>query len=137
MSSEATNENLQLLLTKLMTDKYCRDVASDFDACFQNYVPQRIDGSFVDQALQRKGLKKCEPYREVAHKCLQDDKKQSQIFKQAAQAPTCKTERNKLAQCQRTKGKDCEQEALEMVYCGMIYLTQKQRKAGGGGAGSE
>eukprot|EP00331_Platyophrya_macrostoma_P027366 CAMPEP_0176436710 /NCGR_PEP_ID=MMETSP0127-20121128/18144_1 /TAXON_ID=938130 /ORGANISM="Platyophrya macrostoma, Strain WH" /LENGTH=136 /DNA_ID=CAMNT_0017820109 /DNA_START=35 /DNA_END=445 /DNA_ORIENTATION=- len=128
--SEATNENLQLLLSKLMTDRYCSDVASDFDACIQNYVPQQIDGSFVDLSLQRKGLKRCEPYKEAAQKCLQDDKKHTQIFRQASQAPTCKTERQKLAQCQRKGGKDCEQEALEMVYCGMMYLIQKQRKGG-------
>ncbi|CUG92359.1 Hypothetical protein, putative [Bodo saltans] len=132
MTEQATNENVQLLLTKLMTDRFCSDVASDFDACIQNFVPQKIDGSFVDSALQRKGLKKCEPYREAAHRCLQDDKRQSAIFKAAAQAPTCKVERQKLGQCQRKNPKgECEQEALEMVYCGMIYLASKNRKQKG------
>lgn len=136
MTEKASNENLQLLLTKLMTDRFCSDVASDFDACLQNFVPQKIDGSFVDLSLQRKGLKKCEPYRDAAHKCLQDDKKQSAIFKAAAQAPTCKGERQTLAQCQRKKG-ECEQEALEMVYCGMIYLASKNRKQKNQATGQE
>ena len=127
MSSDATNENVNLLLSKLMTDKYCAGEASDFDACIQNFVPQRIDASFVDQSLQRKGLKKCEPYKDVVQKCMQDERKQSLVLKHAAKQPQCKDERTRLARCQSTK-KECEQEALEMIFCGLVAMIQKQGK---------
>ena len=129
MSSEASSDNVNILLSKLMTDKFCSGEASDFDACIQNYVPQRIDSSFVDQSIQRKGLKRCEPYKEVVQRCMQDEKKQTAILKAAAKAPTCNEERKRLAQCQR-KGGQCEPEALESVFCGLVYLLQRQRKGG-------
>ena len=128
MSSEATNENLQIVLSKLMTDRYCSGEASDFDACIQNYVPHRSDHSHIEEYYHRKGMKQCEPYRDVLRRCMQDEKKQQVIFRQASAVPQCKAERNKLLQCQRQKGRDCEQEALETVYCGMIYLVQKRQQ---------
>mmetsp|Transcript_25243 Transcript_25243/g.44152 ORF Transcript_25243/g.44152 Transcript_25243/m.44152 type:complete len:137 (+) Transcript_25243:61-471(+) len=124
---ETNNEKLQVLLTKIMTDRFCSNEARDFDACYQNYVHGIDQGSYVDRSLQRKGLKKCEPYRQAASQCLQDDKKQSIVLKAASQAPTCQAERKTLVACQR-KGGQCENELQEMVICGMVYLVQKMRK---------
>ncbi|KAG5475425.1 hypothetical protein LSCM1_03542 [Leishmania martiniquensis] len=132
MAEQVTNENLQILLTKLMTDRFCAQETSDLDACIQNFVPQHIDGSHVDQSLQRRGIRRCKPYQEVARKCLEDDKRQTAIFRAAATAPTCKSEQRALQRCQRAKGRDCEAEALETVYCGMVYLVQRQRERQGG-----
>ncbi|KAK7195941.1 hypothetical protein NESM_000527200 [Novymonas esmeraldas] len=131
MAEQVTNEHLQVLLTKLMTDRFCAQEASDLDACIQNFVPQHIDGSYVDQSLQRRGIKRCKPYQEVARRCLEDDKKQTAIFRAAAMAPTCKSEQQALRRCQRVKGRDCEAEALETVYCGMVYLVQRQKERHG------
>lgn len=131
MAEQVTNENLKILLTKLMTDRFCSQEASDLEACIQNYVPQHIDSSYVDQSLQRRGVKRCKPYQEVTRKCLEDDKKQAAIFRAAAMAPTCKNEQRALQKCQRTKNRDCEAEALEMVYCGMVYLVQRQKERHG------
>ncbi|KAG5501540.1 hypothetical protein JKF63_03369 [Porcisia hertigi] len=128
MSEQVTNENLQILLTKLMTDRFCSQEAGDLEACIQNFVPQHIDGSYVDQSIQRRGIRRCNPYREVAQRCLEDEKKQSAIFRAAAVAPTCKNEQRALHRCQRMKGRDCEAEALETVYCGMVYLVQRQKE---------
>ena len=119
------------LLVKIMSDRFCRVEANDFDACIANFVPQHIDGSFVDQALQRKGLKKCEPYKLAAQKCIQDDKKQSAILKKAAQAPNCKEERAILQKCQRQTGGAngaCEAEALEMMICGLVPMVKKLQR---------
>ncbi|AAQ15902.1 uncharacterized protein TEOVI_000038000 [Trypanosoma equiperdum] len=126
MSTEATNENLQILLTKLMTDRFCSGEVNDIDACVQNFVPQASDGSWVDQSIHRRGMKKCEPYREVARRCLEDEKKQKMVFKAATEVSTCREERRKLEKC-RYAGGDCEQEALEVLYCGMVGLIQRQR----------
>lgn len=131
MTDQISNENLQILLTKLMTDRFCSQEASDLEACIQNFVPQHIDGSYVDQSLQRKGIKRCKPYQEVTRKCLEDDKKQTAIFRAAAMAPTCKREQSALRKCQSYKGRDCEAEALETVYCGMVYLVQRQKERHG------
>lgn len=137
MAEPITNENLQILLTKLMTDRFCAGQASDLDACIQNFVPPRIDDSYVGQSLQRRGIKRCKPYQEVARRCLEDEKKQTAVFRAATAAPTCKTEQRALRRCQQAKGRDCEAEALEMVYCGMVYLVQRQKgRQGGAGAGS-
>ncbi|KPI86532.1 hypothetical protein ABL78_4397 [Leptomonas seymouri] len=131
MSNPVTNENLQILLTKLMTDRFCSQETSDMEACIQNYVPQHIENSYVDQSLQRKGLRRCKPYEEAARKCLSNDKKHTTVFHAAMEAPTCKKERRALQQCQRNKGRDCEAEALEAVYCGMVYLVQRQKQRQG------
>lgn len=128
--AEATNENVNLLLTKIMTDRFCKVEANDFDACIANYVPQRIDNSFVDVSLQRKGLKKCEPYKEAAQRCLQDQKHQQAILRTAAKAPVCKQERSALAQCQKASGSDpnaCEQQAIDMLMCGLAYIVQRSK----------
>jgi hypothetical protein len=129
-NSEASNENVNLLLTKIMTDRYCRTEAHNLDACVENYVPQKVDGSFVDQSLQRRGLLKCAPYRDDAMKCLQDDKKQTQIIKAASRVPSCKDERNAVAKCQRLhpgNNAACERETMEMIMCGLVYIVQKQK----------
>ncbi|CCW70495.1 unnamed protein product [Phytomonas sp. Hart1] len=128
MAEQVTNENLQVLLTKLMTDRFCSQEASDLDACIQNFVPQRIDGSFVDQSLQRRGLNKCKPYREVVQRCLEDDKRQGAVFRAAAVAPVCRKEQKALQRCRQIGGRDCEREALETIYCGMVYLVQRQKE---------
>lgn len=128
MSEQVNKENLQVLLTKLLTDRFCSAEANDLDACLQNYVPQHIDKSYVDQSLQRRGIKKCSPYHQVARACLDDDKKQAAVFRAAAAVPSCKEERKALQRCQRTKGRDCEEEALQMMYCGMVYLVQRQKE---------
>lgn len=124
---QATNENLQILLTKLMTDRFCSQEYGDYDACVQNFVPQHIDNSYIDQSLQRKGMRKCMPYRDRMSACLSDEKKQTAIFRAAAVAPTCKQEQKALQKCQRVKGRDCEHEALETVYCGMVFLVERQK----------
>jgi hypothetical protein len=128
MAGDATNENVNLLLTKLMTDKFCRQDAQDFDACISNYVPQKVDGSYIDQSIQRRGIRKCDPYKSAMQQCLQNDKHQQAILRQASRAPTCKEERNELARCQKHAPRDsgkCEREAIEMVMCGLVYLVQK------------
>ncbi|EPY36114.1 hypothetical protein STCU_00748 [Strigomonas culicis] len=117
-----------------MTDRFCAHEASDLDACIQNFVPQHIDGSYVDQSLQRRGMKKCEPYQDVARKCMSDDKKQNAIFRAAAKVPQCRQEQRVLEKCQRQHGRDCEKEALELIYCGMVHLVQRQKKAAASGA---
>ncbi|CCW63653.1 unnamed protein product [Phytomonas sp. EM1] len=128
MAEQVTNENLQVLLTKLMTDRFCSQEASDLDACIQNFVPQRIDGSRIDESLQRRGMRKCQPYREATQRCLEDQKKQSAVFRAAAAAPVCRKEQKALQQCRQVAGRDCEHEALETIYCGMVYLVQRQKE---------
>lgn len=133
MTTEASNENVNLLLTKLMTEKYCKQEASDYDACVQNFVPQKVDGSHVDASLQRMGLAKCEPYRELAHKCLSNDKYQQNILRTASRAPTCKDERIALSKCQHANPNSsaaCEKQALEVLMCGLVYMIQRQRGKG-------
>eukprot|EP00744_Colponema_vietnamica_P019621 GILI01027791.1.p1 GENE.GILI01027791.1~~GILI01027791.1.p1 ORF type:complete len:135 (+),score=30.81 GILI01027791.1:60-464(+) len=122
----ATDEQINLLLSKILTDRFCSHEASDFDACIHNYVIQHSDGSFVDASIQRKGIRKCEPYKEVVQKCMQDDAKQQTILRAASAAPACKNERNILMQCQRSK-KDCAQEAREMIMCGMVNIVQRNK----------
>lgn len=131
MAEQVTNENLQVLLTKLMTDRFCSREASDLDACFQNFVPQHSDGSYVDGSLRRRSIARCKPYADVASQCLQDEKKQSAVLRAASMAPVCRNEHRALQKCQRAKGRDCEREALETVYCGMVFLVQKQRGSRG------
>ena len=130
MSADATNENVNLLLTKIMTDRFCKTEAYNLDACVENYVPQKIDGSYVDQSLQRRGLKMCAPYKEEAMKCLQDDKKQGAVIKAASRVAQCKDERAAVAKCQRlhpTNNAACERETLEMIMCGLVYIVQKTK----------
>lgn len=130
---EATNETVNVLLTKLMMDRHCGHDAQDFDACVVNHVPSKSDGSYVDQSIQRRGLRKCEPYKAQLHQCLQNEKHQQAIMRQASKAPTCKDERQALARCQQMTpsrglagdaGK-CEREAIEMIMCGLVYMVQK------------
>lgn len=127
----ATDESINLLLSKILTDRFCAHESSDFEACIQNYVIQHSDGSFVDASLQRKGIRKCDPYKEVIQKCMQDDTKQQAILRAASAAPTCKVERNSLMQCQRAK-KDCAQEAREMIFCGLVSIVQRNKGKKGG-----
>lgn len=135
-NSDATNENVNLLLTKLMTEKHCKQESYDYEACVENFVPQRVDGSHVDQSLQRVSLRKCAPYKELAQKCMQDDKKQQAILKQAARVQACREERNALAKCQRAHPQDsqtaCDRQVLEMMMCGLVGLVAKQMKKEGG-----
>lgn len=126
MSTESASDQVNVLLSKLMQDRYCSGEASDFDACIQNFVPQRIDGSHVDQSLQRRGIKKCGPYKDVVQKCMADEKKQQVILKQAWKAPTCKEERSNLAKCQRVRS-NCEPEIGETVLCGLVHLVSKKK----------
>jgi hypothetical protein len=124
-------QQVNLLITKIMTERYCRVEANDFDACIQNFVPQQIDGSHVDQVLQRKGIRKCEPYKEAAQRCLQDEKKQQNILRAAAASKGCKEERAMLQKCQTaTRGATgaCEKEALDMMICGLVPMAKKFRK---------
>jgi hypothetical protein len=133
-SSPATNENVNLLLTKIMTDKFCKRESSDWDACIQNFVVQRSDGSFVDQSIQRKGLLKCEPYKDAATSCLQDERRQQAILRQAGKAPGCRDERAALAKCQRLNPGNsgvCEAQVLEMVMCGLVHMVQSKRSKTG------
>src|SRR5690349_15997490 len=105
----ATDDAINQLMTKLMTDRYCRKEMKDFEACVLNFVPQHGgDNSHVEHCLQRKGLLKCQPYKELLQKCLGDDKKQTLLTKQAASMPECKEERTAYAQCQRKGGQNCE-----------------------------
>nr|CCC89507.1 conserved hypothetical protein [Trypanosoma congolense IL3000] len=126
--TEATNENLQILLTKLMGDRFCSGEISDVDACIQNFVPQSSDGSWIDRSLQRRGMKKCEPYQDAARRCMDDEKKQKSVFKAAAAFPSCREERKTLEMCRLHGKSDCEQEALDVLFCGMVGLVQKLRE---------
>ncbi len=133
-AGEATNDNINLLLTKIMTDRFCKTEAYNLDACVENYVPQKIDGSFVDQSLQRKGLRMCAEYRDTAMKCLQDEKKQTAVIRAASRVSACKEERAATAKCQRAhpgNASACERESLEMIMCGMVYIVSKNSKGGG------
>uniref|UniRef100_A0A6U4UM90 Uncharacterized protein n=1 Tax=Neobodo designis TaxID=312471 RepID=A0A6U4UM90_NEODS len=135
MSAEASNENVNLLLTKIMTDRFCKTESHNLDACVENYVPQKIDGSYIDQSLQRRGLAKCQPYKEDAMKCLQDEKRQTAVIKAASRVPSCKEERAAVAKCQRAhpgNNAACEGETLEMIMCGLVYILQKQSAKRGG-----
>ena len=114
--AEASNENVNLLLTKIMTDRFCKTESHNLDACVDNYVPQKIDGSYIDQSLQRRGLAKCAPYKDDAMKCLQDEKRQTAVIKAASRVPSCKEERAAVAKCQRAhpgNNAACEGETLE------------------------
>jgi hypothetical protein len=140
MSAEASNENVNLLLTKIMTDRFCKVESHNLDACVENYVPQHIDGSFIDQSIQRRGLAKCQPYKDDAMKCLQDEKRQTAVIKAASRVPSCKEERANVAKCQRAhpgNNAACEKETLEIIMCGLVYILQKQgsKKGGRGGGG--
>mmetsp|Transcript_24804 Transcript_24804/g.38643 ORF Transcript_24804/g.38643 Transcript_24804/m.38643 type:complete len:152 (-) Transcript_24804:25-480(-) len=132
MSSE-NDEAVNLLLTQILKDRFCLQQNSDLDACVANYVPQNGDGSYVEQSLQRKGLKICEPYSEVLQKCMHDEKKQRKVMQLASQQPECKGERSNYFRCQRvnaTSGGDaaCEREAREMLMCGLAFMIQKQNR---------
>ena len=129
MSTE-NDAALNTLLTKVMVDRYCSQQQGDWEACVAHYVPQHgSDGSFVEQSLQRRGKKVCDPYQDVLFKCIQDDKKQNNIIKLASSVPECKAERNQYVRCQKAKGgNQCEQEAREMLMCGLAYIVSKQKK---------
>eukprot|EP00758_Cryptobia_borreli_P015003 Tbor_TRINITY_DN5981_c1_g1::TRINITY_DN5981_c1_g1_i1::g.19170::m.19170 len=129
----ANEEGVNLLLSKIMTDRYCSGEASDFEACIQHMVPQQVDNSYVDQALQRKGLRVCEPYRDVLQKCMQDDSKHQIILKAATKATGCQSERKALSICQRgnNNNKDCSKEATEMIFCGLVNIVKKGRGESG------
>ena len=138
MSGDASSDNVNMLVTKIMTDRFCKTEAYNLDACVENYVPQKTDGSYVDQSLQRRGLKTCAPYKEEAMKCLQDEKRQTAIIKAAMRVPSCKEERAAVQKCQRVNGGNtaaCERETMEMIMCGLVYIVQRQKqKQPAGGA---
>ena len=132
MSSE-NDDAVNMLLTQILKDRFCFQQNSDFEACVANYVPQHGDGSYVEQSLQRKGMKICEPYSDVLTKCMHDDKKHSTIMRLASQQPECKGERQKYFQCQRVNagmGGDaaCEREAREMLMCGLAFMIKKNNR---------
>ncbi|KAG8346121.1 hypothetical protein TRVL_03054 [Trypanosoma vivax] len=129
--TEVNNENLQALLTKIMSTRFCSGEDSDVKACFQNFVPPNQSNSWVEQSLHRVGVKKCEPYTEALHRCMGNEKKHAVVLKAAASAPVCMEERKKAAQCRLFPDRDCEQEVLEMLYCGMVHLIQKSKEKSG------
>lgn len=128
MSSQANEENVQILLTTLIRDRFCSAEASDLDACIQNFVPTQIDSSYIDQSLQRRGLAKCVPYQTVARKCLENPNHQTAVMKASSRAPTCRQELRVLEKCRRNGNRDCDQEALELVFCGLAYLVHQRHK---------
>ena len=106
---------------------------NDLEACVANYVPQNGDGSYVEQSLQRKGLKICEPYSAVLQKCMHDDRKHHTVMRFASQQPECKGERNHYFKCQRVNANNggdaaCEREAREMLMCGLAFMIQKNNR---------
>eukprot|EP00759_Apiculatamorpha_spiralis_P044677 PhF_6_TR41606/c0_g1_i3/m.63057 len=105
MSAE-NDEALNMLLTKVMVERFCQQQNNDYEACVANYVPQHGDNSYVELSLQRRGIKLCEPYKTELHKCMHDDKKQQSIMKLAASVPECKVERNQYMKCQKSQGSD-------------------------------
>ncbi|EPY38832.1 hypothetical protein AGDE_00442 [Angomonas deanei] len=59
---------------------------------------------------------------------MSDPAKQNAVMRAAALVPQCKKEQLALRRCQRVQGRDCEAEALNTVYCGMVYLSQRLRQ---------
>ena len=132
MSSE-NDEAVNILLTKLLKERYCYAQNNDYEACVANYVPLQGDGSYVEQSLQRKGRKICDPYMNVLQQCMQDEKKHHTIMKHASQQSECKAERQQYMKCQRLHASSgaseaCEQEAREMLMCGLAFMLQKNRQ---------
>jgi len=141
MSSD-NDEALNVLLTKVMKDRYCHRQASDNEACIANFVPLNGDGSFVEQSLQRRGKKVCDPYMNELQKCMHDEKKQQAVMKHASTVPECKAERASYMKCQKMgasggSGEGCEREAREMLLCGLAYTVQRSKQKRGGSGQSQ
>jgi hypothetical protein len=132
MATDAVN----LLLTKIMTDKYCSAEKRDFTACVAYYVPSHTDGSYVDLSLQRRGTRKCEDHSKALQQCLQDDKRQTAVMRAASKHTQCKDERNTLVKCQQAAGGNkgaCDPQFYALLECGMVHIIQGMRGGGGGG----
>ena len=127
-----TESKVNILMTKVLTDRFCAQESQDYDACVANFVVQRPDSSFVDQVLHQRGLKKCEPYKEVVEKCIGDDKKQSAVARKAASMPQCKDEHQALLKCHRLYPGDvaaCERQTHELMLCGLVQMVQRHKPA--------
>ena len=134
MSGDAVN----VLLTKLMTDKYCHHEKRDHNACVAYYVPRNPDHSYVDQSLMRRGAKKCEDHTKALQQCLADDKRQTAVIRAASKHAQCKDERAQLLKCQQAAGGNkaaCEPQFYALLECGMVHMIQGARAGGGGGGG--
>ena len=121
---------VDILLTKIMQDKYCSTEKKDLNSCISYYVPVHIDNSYVDQSLQRRGVKKCEDYNKALSQCMQDEKKQTAIMRVASKHSQCKEERNQLLKCQQAAGGNkgaCETQFYTLLECGMINIITSLR----------
>lgn len=121
---------VDILLTKIMQDKYCAFEKRDLNACISYYVPAHIDNSYVDLSLQRRGAKKCEEHSKALQQCMQDEKKQTAIMRAASKHQKCGDERNTLLKCQQAAGGNkgaCEPQFYGLLECGMINIITAMR----------
>lgn len=132
MADQASDENINILLNKLMKDRFCSQQVNDLDACIQNYVLPNPTNSYIDQSLYRKGMKKCQAYVDVAKKCLNNSERQNIIIQAAVKEPQCVQERRALMTCRQIPDRDCLKESTNLIYCGMAFLIQRQRDRSGG-----
>eukprot|EP00796_Vickermania_ingenoplastis_P010336 gene10336-7230_t len=122
-TSDATPENIQKLMTALLRDRYCRPAYNDLDACNQNFVFEPRSSSYIEESLLRQAVKKCIPFRDAYQKCLENEKNQSTVLKQALKVPACRHALGKLQRCQRMGKSGCEREAEETIFCGLSYMV--------------
>jgi len=135
-----TEEQVNILMTKVLSDRFCRQESLDYDACVANFVIPRPDNSYVDQSLQRIGLRKCEPYKEVVEKCIGDEKRQTAVARKAASMPQCKEEHAALQKCHRLYPNDvaaCERQTHELMLCGLVQMIQRYSAKGGAAAAAK
>jgi hypothetical protein len=129
MSSDPSlEENVNLLLTKYVTDRFCHQEHKDLNACIAYYVPQHISDSWIDRSLQRQSLKKCEEHSAAFKACVTNEKYAQTVVKRSVAAPSCKVERDTLIRCQK-KGAKCTEEYLRLLECGVIH-QMRQMKGG-------
>ena len=152
MAQQQQQQNSQssvvdILLTKIMQDKYCNGEKKDLNACVAYYVPTHVDNSYVDLSIQRRGAKKCEEHSKALSQCMQHDAlaKQTAIIDAASKHNKCVDERNTLVKCQQTAGGNkaaCELQYYSLLECGMINIItsmrgKQQQQQGGAVALSE
>jgi hypothetical protein len=117
---------LNAYLSNLLIDRYCTSTAAEWAACLAAVPPTAsLDGSFVDRSIQRKELLKCEPYKAVAAACMEDERRQQAILREAASAPACEDERAALGACHRRHNADaetCDAAVLQLLACGLPRL---------------
>ena len=134
MSSKA-EQHINILMTKILTSKFCAQEVSDHEACVAHYVIPNPEHSVVDQVLYKRGLAQCAGYKDLYEKCIQDEKKQTAIARKAAGMPQCREEQSNLQKCHRLHPNDnsaCERQTHQLMLCGLVEMVQKfsRRNAG-------